>query len=224
MMPIAVHDPPQSATVHDEQTTGGGWGDNLPPGAILTAQEDSPEPSRTGIWVGLAAITMTFAAFTSALVVTRGSTHEWNHIALPRILYLNSIVLLGSSLTLEIARRTMAAFARGRNVRRSVPMAWLYATLLLGLLFVIGQYAAWLRLKSAGLYLASNLSSSFFYVLTAVHGVHVLGGLLALSLVIRKFSAPLLILRKSTMDSTSYYWHFMGILWLYLLGILLLKL
>jgi len=103
-------------------------------------------------------------------------------------------------------------------------MTWLFATLILGLLFVAGQYLGWLRLRSAGLYLATNLSSSFFYVFTVAHAMHVLGGLMALIVVIRRLSQPVLSLRKSTLDSTSYYWHFMGILWLYLLSVLWMKL
>jgi cytochrome c oxidase subunit 3 len=95
--------------------------------------------------------------------------------------------------------------------------------LLLGLVFVAGQYVAWLRLKSEGLYLATNPTSSFFYVLTAVHAVHVLGGLGGLVRIIRKLSGPFPSLRRSTLDATSQYWHFMGILWLYLLLVLRLK-
>jgi cytochrome c oxidase subunit 3 len=92
------------------------------------------------------------------------------------------------------------------------------------LVFVTGQYVAWLQLRSEGLYLATNPNSSFFYVLTAVHAIHVLGGLGGLLLVIRRFGRTVPTLRKSTLDATSYYWHFMGILWVYLMLVLLLKL
>jgi len=210
----------------DDEVSGVGGGENLVPiaGQLIAIGDHSPEPSRTGIWVALAAITMTFAAFTSALIVSQGSGPKWQHISLPPILYLNTLVLIASSFTLEFARSRVAIFARGQNAQHSVPMAWLCATLLLGFLFVAGQYAAWLRLKASGLYLATNLSSSFFYVLTAVHALHVLGGLAALAMVIKRFTEPVLTLRKSTLDSTSYYWHFMGILWLYLLLVLWMKL
>ncbi len=219
-MPTVVEDRPQLTTVGGDD-----WRNLVPEdGQLLTAQDHSPEPSRTGIWVGLAAITMTFAAFTSALIVSQGSAQEWKHIVLPPILYLNTVVLLISSITLEISRHRVASFARSLYSSRGVPMAWLYATLGLGLLFVGGQYIAWVQLKSGGLFLQTSLSISFFYVLTAFHAVHVLGGLTALTVVIRKFSKPVLSLRKSTMDSTSYYWHFMSALWLYLLWILWTKL
>jgi cytochrome c oxidase subunit 3 len=170
--------------------------------------------------VGLAAIAMTFAAFTSALLVRQGST-DWQHFTLPRILYLNSVLLLASSVTLEIARRRVASFMGGRATSVAVSLAWLYATLALGLFFVAGQYEAWLQLRSRGLYLPTNPSSSFFYVFTSVHALHVLGGLGGLIAVIRKLKRS--ILRRSTLDATSHYWHFMDILWLYLLWILWTK-
>jgi cytochrome c oxidase subunit III len=84
-------------------------------------------------------------------------------------------------------------------------------------MFVAGQYAAWLRLRADGLYLATNPNSSFFYVLTAMHAVHVLGGLGGLTRVILKLRGPAPSLRRSTLDATAYYWHFMGILWVYVL-------
>jgi cytochrome c oxidase subunit 3 len=93
--------------------------------------------------------------------------------------------------------------------------------LFLGLLFVVGQYVAWLRLRSEGLYLATNPSSSFFYVLTATHALHVLGGLAGTVHVIRNLSNS--TLGRSTLDATARYWHFMGGLWLYLLFLLWTK-
>jgi len=215
-MSTAVQNPPQ---IH------GNWNDLIPPSEDLLLDEDySPQPSRTGVWVGLAAITMTFAGFTSALIVSQGSASEWKHIALPPILYLNTLVLLISSVTLEISRRCVAAYARQRSTPKATAMSWLMATFFLGLLFVAGQYEAWLHFRANGLFLATNLGSSFFYVLTAVHALHLLGGITALIVVIGRFGNGQFSLRKSTMDSTAYYWHFMSVLWLYLLWILWLKL
>jgi cytochrome c oxidase subunit 3 len=205
---------------------GGHSGGNLPGAVDIRALLDpSGEPVRTGVWVALAGITMMFVAFTSALFVREGSAStDWHHLALPRILFLNSLVLVVSSLTLEVARRRVAAFARGITHEVAVPLRWLYATLALGLLFVAGQSQAWLGLRAQGLFLASNPNSSFFYVLTGVHVVHVLGGLGGLLYVINKLRRPVLVLRRSTLDSTSYYWHFMGGLWIYLLFIIWIKL
>ena len=101
-------------------------------------------------------------------------------------------------------------------------MSWLMATLGLGILFVAGQYVAWLRLKAEGLYLATNPNSSFFYLFTGVHAVHVLGGLGGLIYVMSKLRRS--ILRRSTFAAAAQYWHFMGLLWLYLLALLWTKL
>jgi cytochrome c oxidase subunit 3 len=181
----------------------------------------SPPPSSTGIWVVLASIAMSFAAFTSALIVRKAGT-DWHHLALPPILYINTIVLLASSVSLEVARRQVAAFMRGVNTQVTQPARWLYVTLLLGFLFVAGQYVAWMQLRSQGLYLATNPNSSFFYVLTAIHALHVSGGLGGLLRVILRLNRS--ILRKSTLDATSHYWHFMDALWVYLLVLLWMKL
>jgi len=87
---------------------------------------------------------------------------------------------------------------------------------------VAGQYVAWSQLSAEGLYLATNPSSSFFYVLTATHALHLLGGLGGLIYVIRRLSKS--SLRRSTLDATARYWHFMDGLWLYLLFLLWIKL
>ncbi len=212
-MATTVHEPPQiePRRLPDAHSgNGGGW--NLVPaeGNLRAVKDRSPEPARTGIWVALAAITMTFAALTSALVVRQGSGMDWQRIILPPILFANTLVLLASSVTLEVARRRIAAYAHGVGSHMAAPMRWMALTLALGLLFVAGQYVAWLQLKAAGLYLSTNPNSSFFYVFTGVHGIHVLGGLLGLVYVIGKLRRS--ILRRSTFAAAAQYWHYMGIL------------
>ncbi len=218
-MATTVHEPPRIES-HPPLSHNGGRRDLIPSAGNLPAVEDSSPASRTGIWVGLAAITMTFAAITSAMVVRQGSSMDWRHFTLPPVLYLNTVVLLASSVALEVARKRVAAVARGIRSNRSLPLMWLWLTLGLGLLFVGGQYLAWLQLKAEGWYLATNPSSSFFYLFTAMHGLHVLGGLAGLTLVIWRFSRPVSTLRLSTLSTVSYYWHFMDVLWIYLLLLL----
>lgn len=226
-MATTIHEPPKIDEQQRSPALGhsgnGGWR-NLTPNSdnLRAVQEYSPAPSKTGIWVLLFAITMFFAAFTSALVVRQGSSNDWHHLTLPPILYFNTLMLLASSVTLELARRRIAPFMAGLRTPEESPVRWLYVTLLLGLTFVVGQYIAWLQLRAQGLYLATNPNSSFFYVLTAVHVVHVVGGLSALLYVIYKLRR--LVLRRSTLATVSYYWHFMGILWVYLLALLWIKL
>src|SRR6202035_749080 len=127
--------------------------------------------SRSGIWVGIFAIIMSFAALTSALLVRQGSG-EWSHIVIPSILYANTAILLLSSFTMEMSRR---ALARSAGVS-----GWIGITLLLGLSFVAGQYLAWRHLAAQGLYLATNPNSSFLYVFTGMHALHLLGGIAVL--------------------------------------------
>lgn len=198
---------------------GGGWGNLVPGnGNLRTIPQYSPPPASMGVWVGMAGITMSFAAFTSALIVRQGASPDWRHFSLPAVLYFDTLALLASSATLEFGRRRVATYMGGLKNQVASPARWLYATLILGLVFVVGQYVAWLQLKSQGLFLATNPSSSFFYVLTAAHALHVFGGLGGLVRVIRKLGNS--TLRRSTLDATSYYWHFMDVLWLYLLFLL----
>jgi len=191
-------------------------------GLPRTAQKYTPPPASTGIWVILAAIGMTFAAFTSALVVRKGGATDWRHFSLPSILYGNTLVLLASSVTLEFSRKRVAAFMAAGRVGVANPAPWLYATLGLGFAFVAGQYVAWRQLNAQGLYLATNPSSSFFYVFTAAHALHLMGGLGGLVRVIAKLNTA--SLRRSTLDATARYWHFMDVLWVYLLLLLWMKL
>jgi len=225
-MATTVHEPPKSpADCLPSQGSGnGGWRNLVPAdGEMWRVKDYSPPPASTGIWVGLASITMTFAAFTSALVVRQGSPNaDWRHITLPPVLYLNTFVIIASSITLEIARRRVATFMGGLKDRVEKPARWLYATLLLGVLFVAGQTYAWLQLKAQGFGIATNVSYSFFYVLTVAHALHLMGGLGGLTRVIMKLSKS--VLRRSTLDATSRYWHFMGVLWVYLLFLLWMKL
>jgi len=229
-MATTVHEPPKiDLDRSPSQGSGNGGWRNLPPanGDLRRLKDSSPPPASTGIWVGLSAITMTFAALTSALIVRAGSGTDWHHIALPPVLYLNTLVIVASSVTLEIARRRTAAFMsgpqdKGKHPDQANPAQWLYITLFLGLLFVAGQTYAWLQLKAQGFGLATNISYSFFYVLTVAHALHLFGGLGGLVRVIAKLNKS--VLRRSTLDATSRYWHFMGGLWLYLLLLLWMKL
>src|ERR1700680_3673656 len=221
-MATTVHEPPQidpKRPPEARHSGTGGWR-NLAPavGALRAVHYYSPPAASTGIWVVLFAITMMFAAFTSALVVRKGASLDWRHFTLPSILYFNTVLLLGSSVTLEVSRRRVATFMGGLRSQAERPARWLYVTLTLGLLFVAGQYIAWRQLSAQGLFLATNPSSSFFYVLTAAHALHVLGGLGGIVHVIRKLNKS--VLRRSTLDATARYWHFMDVLWVYLLLLL----
>lgn len=190
-----------------------------------------PEPAQTGVWIGIATISMSFAAFTSALVVRQGGAADWRHLEIPPLLYVNTLILLASSGTLEWARRSMTRAPRdadrtlagtsGTSVAPSPALlSGLYATLALGLLFVCGQVLAWRSLARQGLFLSTSPNSSFFYVFTALHGLHVLGGIAGLSYVLHRLGAARGAVPTGALGAAALYWHFMDGLWLYLLLIL----
>jgi cytochrome c oxidase subunit 3 len=222
-MATTVHEPPQAGPRRVPDHGNGGGGNLVTAGGDRRLALDySPPPSSTAIWVVLFAISMMFAAFTSALVVRKGSSLDWRSFSLPPILFFNTLVLFASSITLGVSRRRIAEFMGNPRERVGSPARWLYVTLCLGMLFVAGQYIAWSQLRAEGLYLATNPSSSFFYVLTVTHALHVLGGIGGLVYVIRKLGKS--SLRRSTLDATARYWHFMDLLWLYLVLLLWVKL
>jgi cytochrome c oxidase subunit III len=171
-------------------------------------------PARTGVWIGIAAIVLMVAAFTGALVVRRTQS-DWMHFRLPPIIYVNTLVLLVSSAALERARGGAGTAPQRR---------WLSITLGLGALFVVGQVLAWSNLVAQGLFLATSPSSAFFYVLTALHGVHLLGGVAALTYVLARTSRAPGSDVAGALDAAALYWHFLTVLWLYLLLLLTLQL
>jgi len=176
---------------------------------------------RTGVWMAMAAIVMLFAAFTSALVVRKGLSNDWVATALPRVLWLNTAVLIASSVAFELSRRSLAP---GPSFSVSGFSRWLYVTLALGLAFIAGQLIAWRELASRGVYLATNPSSSFFYLLTGAHGLHLLGGIVALFYVaLRARQLALAPAKRVVVDVTGVYWHFMDALWIYIVLLLAVR-
>lgn len=183
----------------------------------------TPSTARTGVWIGIAAVTMSFAAYTSALIVRQGGATDWLHFRLPPILFLNTLVLLASSGTLERGRRLILREAAWRTAATSSGRAWILLTLGLGLLFVAGQVFAWRDLAGQGLFLSTNPSSGFFYVFTGLHSLHLLGGVAALSYFLVRGSRSTARPSMGALEATSLYWHFMDVLWLYLLVLLVLR-
>jgi cytochrome c oxidase subunit III len=170
----------------------------------------------TGIWLALAAILMFFMALVSAYLVRKGTGGDWRAIALPRVLWLNTAVLLLSSIALEASHR-----AREREEAGAFRAWWATATAL-GLFFLAGQYVAWRELAAAGVYLASNPGSSFFYLFTAAHALHLAGGLAALLYVLSRDWIRLCATAGVAADVAGIYWHFMDGLWVFLLLVLTL--
>jgi cytochrome c oxidase subunit 3 len=143
---------------------------------------------------------------------------------LPSILYLNTLVLLASSATFELSRRHLELHTGARVGSSGAGVAWLLTTLALGIGFCAGQYVAWQNLHAQGIYLATNPNSSFFYVLTFIHVLHVTAGIAAFVYLLGRLTMGSGLVRRSFFDNTAIYWHFMGVLWVYLLLLCRIKL
>lgn len=176
-------------------------------------------PLKFALWIGMASITMMFGAFTSAYVV-RQSAGNWLEFELPQIFFLSTAVLLISSLLLHTSYR---AFLAGQVTRYK---QFLVMSFVLGITFLILQYMGWMDLFSIGIDLKGNPSGSFLYILTGIHALHIIGGLAALTVGIlfaftRKYK--LTERRKINFELTLQYWHFVDLLWVYLLIFLYLS-
>jgi cytochrome c oxidase subunit 3 len=194
-----------------------------PATSLTTTAVPERKSAETGVWVGIATISMSFAALTSAMVVRGSAATDWQHFQLPVILYLNTLLLLTSSITLELSRRRITAIPAQLGIVRRPAVSGLNVTLALGLLFVVGQVLAWRNLAAQGLFLATSPSAAFFYVFTALHGLHVLGGIGGLLYVLYRVRRMRGFVPRTALRAAALYWHFMAVLWLYLLSVLTLQ-
>ncbi len=181
-----------------------------------------PQRYRIGIWLAVGSIAMLFTALTSAYVMRAGGS-GWDDIQLPGLLWVSTALIVASSVTIEMARRAL------RREEYMTYRHWLTVSLLLGFGFLATQLFAWRQLAGQGIYLASNPHSSFFYLLTGLHGLHLLGGILGLSFLLwratramRDVSKQALLQRRAAADAVGIYWHFMDGLWVYLFALLFL--
>jgi cytochrome c oxidase subunit III len=196
--------------------------------------------ARLGLICAIVTVCMVFVSLTSAYIFRRGLPNfdgttnsyvrDWGTLDLPWVLFgINTAILLFSSLTMELARRSAARQAALAPVR-SIPgvslghenrFPWLGLTVLMGFGFLVGQWLAWGELKNRGFYIDTNPSSSFAFLLTIAHAVHLAGGIIAM---LWAASASLLHkpveVRRIAVDITAWYWHFMAVLWLYIFALL----
>jgi cytochrome c oxidase subunit 3 len=167
----------------------------------------------------MASIIMMFGAFTSAYIVKQ-SAGNWLEFPIPTVFFINTAVIILSSIALQYS------FTSFKNGKETGYKAGLIITFVLGMAFVILQVEGWSSLFSMGIDLKGNPSGSFLYLITGVHAAHVVGGIAALFVAIfhafgLKFKPT--EKRMDRFELTLQYWHFVGILWVYLLGFLILK-
>jgi len=173
------------------------------------------------MWVTLASIAMLFTSLSSAYIVRSGTAADWIPLAVPKVMFASTALILLSSVTLEIAKRKL------RQSLADAYSRYLLITGVLGLAFLGSQLVAWRQLARQGIYVSTHPHSSFFYLLTGAHAVHLIGGLLALMFLwlrsLRKLAQPALVAkRQAAADAVSIYWHFMDGLWIYLFLLLFL--
>ncbi len=176
-------------------------------------------PYKFALWLGCGSIIMMFAAWTSAYVV-RHAAGNWYEFKLPVIFYYNTAVILLSSITLQ------GCYISFKKSNEYLYKSLLIATFLLGIAFIVLQYQGWFALKNSGVALTRNPSGDFVYVLSGVHALHVLGGLAVLTVaLVQAFVLRFRVtaVRKLRLELTLTYWHFVDILWIYLLFFFVLQ-
>ncbi len=193
--------------------------------------------ARLGLLVALTPVLMLFVSFSSAYIVRQGLptldprtnalVRDWIPVTLPKLLLINTGVLILSSVFMELARRqikvlaTRVATAPGVSAGDQTSIPWLSMTIVLGVTFLFGQWTAWRQLAANGFYVATTPSSSFIYLLTGTHAIHLMGGVLGLFAAgIASLLHRSLATRSIVVDVTAWYWHFMAGLWIYILCLL----
>jgi cytochrome c oxidase subunit III len=180
----------------------------------------SMHPKKFALWLFIASVMMLFAAWTSAYLVKRGEP-GWSSFELPSLFWVNTAIVLLSSGTMFWAQRA----ARKDNIEMT--KVGLIVTLVLGIGFLVGQLQAWSQMTDMGYYftgMGSNTSSSFIYVLSGFHGLHIVGGLVFLLIVLVKtFKLRVNSRNMISIEMCSVYWHFLSVLWLYLFVFLILN-
>jgi len=179
-------------------------------------------PKKFALLLGLGSVVMMFAGLTSAFLVRRAAGN-WVEYKIPELFLLSTIVIIVSSIVIQLAYTAL------KKQKYNYYKLGLGATLILGIIFCVLQYFGWQELTNIGIRLTGNPSGSFLYVISGIHVIHVLGGmvfLLAMFLIsLKKLSPANILIRETNLDEKERYlgielmmtyWHFIGILWIYL--------
>ena len=173
-------------------------------------------PQRIGLWVFMAVVTSLFSLFLTAYSMRMHHSVGWCHLTIPRILWLNTAVLLAASVVLQLASNAVS------SGRREAARTALIAAGALSIGFLAGQVLAWRAVGPSLYFVQGSPAIAFFYVLTIVHGLHLVGGLVVLGRASLRFAggAELVDLRQS-LSLCATYWHFLLLVWLAVFGVLL---
>ncbi|MEP6902949.1 MAG: heme-copper oxidase subunit III [Actinomycetota bacterium] len=199
---------------------GNNGGDDGSNDSLPEAYEKSFSKSRIFTWFLLLVVLMTFGGLISAyIVIATNGVLEWKPFSLPFQVWISTVIILAGSFSYSIAQKAIAS----NNQQKS--KNWLLATTALGAMFISSQILVWFELVQRGYYMQSNPYAGFFYLMTALHAVHVIGGIIALGYVVLRIwneseSEIELEKRREISDAVGWYWHFMGGLWIVLLSLL----
>ncbi|HVF29695.1 MAG TPA: heme-copper oxidase subunit III [Pyrinomonadaceae bacterium] len=192
----------------------GGGGDRPHPDDSTRSGGVAGDKAKFVTWFLLLVVLMTFGGMLGAyIVISTNGAAEWRPFDLPPQVWISTILILLSSVTYQIAH---SSFFAGRY---ATTRKMLIVTTVLGATFISSQLLVWLEMVNRGLYMRGNPYAGFFYILTAAHAVHVLGGIVALGAVLLRTwvdteHEPELNYRRSLVRSVGWYWHFMGVLWI----------
>lgn len=183
---------------------------------IAMTTSNKIHPHKFALWVGIGSILMMFAGLTSAYIVKRNQAN-WTTFELPAAFWYSTAAIVLSSITIMLATKAFKERSMGRY--RSLTAI----TVLLGIVFLVLQLLGFYQLWTSGLTLQSNVSVSFLYVIVGLHAAHVIGGIIALIVLsLKAFSNKIRNYSAVPVDLVSTYWHFVDILWIYLLIFLLM--
>jgi cytochrome c oxidase subunit 3 len=184
--------------------------------AVMKQEKNRIHPLKFVMWAGCASIVMMFAGLSSAYIVKRNQAN-WLTFDIPLIFYYSTAVIIFSSITIMLSRNAFI----NREMRQY--KKWLFITTVLGFLFVFLQYEGFKQLWASGITLTRNVSFSFLYIIVGLHAVHVLGGVFGLVVMyLKSFSRKRKNYNQVYIDLMNIYWHFVDLLWVYLLLFLLI--
>lgn len=182
----------------------------------MSERSQKMHPHKFTLWIAIGSITMMFAGFTSAYIV-KSNQAGWEPVQMPKIFFLSTILILISSLSIFLAQKAMVS-------RQMAKYRMLIAfTVLLGLAFVVSQFVGFSQLWEQKITFQDSVAGSFFYIITGVHAFHVIGGVVALIvLLLRAYNTKMKFYSTSPVETAGLYWHFVDLLWIYLFVFFLL--
>lgn len=181
---------------------------------MTTKAEIRKKTAKPLLWIGIVSIVMFFSGWTSAVIVSKGGNGNWLNIELPFAFTLSSIIIILSSLTYHFG------FISIKKDNKNALKLTSVATLILGFLFVVSQYYGWKELYSNGIVAtgsSSTSASSFIYLITVFHVLHLLAGIISLIVVaVKSYKEKYNSSNFLGVEVSLIYWHFLGVLWIYL--------